>query len=147
MSLDNLVKIGKLKDHKPAPAEIRQLLEAAERNLKDSAATNISPENRFDAAYKAAMQSALAALKANGYTPDTKSPGHQAVTIQSLTKTVGIAGDRVTVLDALRNKRNQSDYTGKEVDDGSVGECRKEAAKLLQEVTVWIQKNRADLLK
>ena len=147
MSLENLVRIGKLKDHKPAPAEIRQLLEAAARNLNDSAATNISPENRFDAAYKTVMQAALCALKSKGFTPDTKSPGHQAVTIQSLTKTIGIDSDRLVVLDALRSKRNQSDYTGKEIDDSSVEVCRKEASQLLDEVKAWIDKNRPDLLR
>ena len=147
MSLENLVKIGRLKDHKPAPAEIRQLLDAAERNLTDSAATNISPENRFDAAYKALMQAALAALKSNGFTPDTKSPGHQAVTVQSLPKTIGINADRVAVLDALRSKRNQSDYTGKEIDESSVDACRKEATRVLGEVRTWLDKNRPDLLR
>jgi uncharacterized protein (UPF0332 family) len=147
MSLENLLKTKQLKEHRPAPAEIRRLLDAANRNLKDSAATNISPENRFDAAYKAVMQSALAALMANGFAPDKKSVGHHAVTIQSLPKTVGIANDRIAVLDALRNKRNQADYTGKEIDEPSVEACRAEASKLLAEVAEWMKKNRPDLLK
>ena len=99
MTLENLLKTRQLKAHRPQLAEIRQLLDAAARNLRDSAATNISAENRFDAAYKTIMQAALAALIANGYTPDKKSPGHHAVTIQTLTKTVGLEPDRVIVLD------------------------------------------------
>src|SRR5947208_17005238 len=75
MTLENLLKTGQLKPHDPDAAEIRRLLEAARRNLKDSAATNISPENRFDAAYKAIMQSALVAPMANGFIPDTKQTG------------------------------------------------------------------------
>ena len=118
MTLENLLKTGQLKPHDPDAAEIRRLIEAARRNLKDSAATHISPENRFDAAYKAIMQSALVALMANGFIPDTKRPGHHATTLQSLPKTIGIGGDRIAVLDVLRRKRNLSDYTGEDIDEG-----------------------------
>jgi len=40
MTLENLLKTGQLKPHDPDAAEIRRLLEAARRNLKDSAATS-----------------------------------------------------------------------------------------------------------
>ena len=73
MSLENLLKIGQLKGHQPDAAEIQRLLTAAQRNLADAQVTSISPETRFDAAYKAIMQAALAALMAQGYRPDTKS--------------------------------------------------------------------------
>ena len=147
MTLENLLRTKQLKAHSPAAVEIKQLLAAANRNLGDSTATNISAENRFDAAYKAIMQAALAALMANGFTPDKKSAGHHAVTIQSLPKTIGIEADRVIVLDALRNKRNLSDYTGKEIDESSVGACRTEAKKLVSEVSAWLKKHRPELLK
>jgi len=146
MTLSNLLKTGQLKEHKPSSTEIKQLLAAAARNLQDSGASNISPENRFDAAYKATLQSALIALMANGFIPDKKTPGHHAVTLQSLPKTIGITSERVTVLDVLRRKRNLADYTGEDIDEGSVEECRAEAAKLLAEVTDWVRKNRPDLV-
>lgn len=112
MTLDNLVKIGQLKPHATSRAEIGDLLAAAHRNLQDARAENISTENRFDAAYKCIMQSALAALMASGFRPDTKKPGHHQTTIQSLPKTISLDVTRVVVLDSLRNKRNLSDYTG-----------------------------------
>jgi len=143
MTLENLLKTGQLKPHDPDAAEIRRLLEAARRNLKDSAATNISPENRFDAAYKAIMQSALVALMANGFVPDTKRPGHHVTTLQSLPKTIGIEGERIAVLDVLRRKRNLSDYTGEDIDEGSVKACRAEADRLLGEVEGWLKKHRS----
>ena len=71
MTLDNLLKIGRLKAHETDADEIGNLLAAATRNLADSRAKNISTENRFDAAYKCIMQFSLAALMANGYRPDT----------------------------------------------------------------------------
>jgi len=36
MTLQNLVRIGRLKPHSPTPQEIRRLLAAAERNLTDA---------------------------------------------------------------------------------------------------------------
>ena len=53
MSLENLLKIGQLKPHPSEAAEIERLLIAARRNLRDAGVTSISPETRFDAAYKA----------------------------------------------------------------------------------------------
>lgn len=145
MTLANLATTGQLKEHKPDRGEIQRLLEAARRFLKDAEAGNISAGSRFDAAYKAIMQSALAALMANGYRPSTSQPGHHATTVQSLPKTVGIEGGRIEVLDALRRKRNLSDYTGMEIDENSVKACREEAARLIGEVTAWLRKNRPDL--
>jgi hypothetical protein len=65
MTLQNLLKIGRLKPHAPTTQEIRRLLAAAERNLVDARAEIISDETRFDAAYKAIMQLALIAMMAS----------------------------------------------------------------------------------
>ena len=74
MSLANLLKIGQLKLHPTDAEEIERLLIAAQRNLRDAHVTTISAETRFDAAYKAIMQCALAALMMHGYRPDTIAP-------------------------------------------------------------------------
>ena len=97
MSLQNLLKIGQLKEHPPDAAEVQRLLAAAARNIADARVTTISPETRFDAAYKAVMQAALAALMAHGY-----RPGHHVTVVQGLTLTIGLAPARVTVIDTLR---------------------------------------------
>ena len=123
MTLENLLKIGQLKSHVTDAGEIVRLLEAAKRNLADAHVTSISPETRFDCAYKAIMQSALAALMANGFRPDTKRPGHHMTVLQSLPITIQLPGERMAVLDALRRKRNLSDYTGEDVDDVSAANC------------------------
>lgn len=139
MTLDNLVKIGRIKPHVTSAGEIGDLLAAATRNLADARAENISTENRFDAAYKCVMQSALASMMASGFRPDTKALGHHQTVIQSLPKTIGLAPERVAVLDALRNKRNLSDYTGKLVDPASLRTCITEAEHLLADVAAWLQ--------
>ena len=59
LSLENLLKIGQLKEHPADAEEIQRLLAAAARNLADARVTAISPETRFDAAYKVVMQVAL----------------------------------------------------------------------------------------
>lgn len=145
MSLDNLVKTGQLKRHASDAKEVANLLAAARRNVADAKAQNISIENRFDAAYKCIMQSALVALLASGFRPDTKVPGHHQTVVQSLPKTVGLAGERVAVLDALRHKRNLADYTGASVDSSSLATCVKEAERLLGEVGEWLTRNHPEL--
>ncbi|MBI2311579.1 MAG: DNA-binding protein [Betaproteobacteria bacterium] len=139
MTLENLLRTGQLKAHETDAAEIRRLLAAARRNLADARADNISPENRFDAAYKAIMQAALIALMASGYRPDTARPGHHMTVIQSLPKTVGLKGERIAVLDALRRKRNLSDYLGEDIDFASLERCIMEAEALLGEVHAWLR--------
>jgi len=146
MTLDNLVKIGRLKPHRASGDEIADLLNAALRNLDDAYAHNISPENRFDAAYKCIMQAALVGLMAHGFRPDTKAPGHHQTVINSLPKTIGLDGGRLAVLDALRNKRNLSDYTGRPIDLASLDACIEEARRLLKDVVDWLAANRRDLM-
>lgn len=145
MSLQNLLRIGQLKEHPADRAEVQRLLAAANRNLVDAEVVTISPETRFDAAYKAIMQSALAALMANGYRPDTNRAGHHATVVQTLPLTIGLAQTRVTVLDTLRRKRNLSDYTGEDIDGSSVEHCLAEAAQLVRDVTAWLEANRPHL--
>jgi uncharacterized protein (UPF0332 family) len=138
MTLENLLRIGRIKEHPPDADEIQKLLAAARRSLKDARVQVISQELRFDAAYKAIMQTALVALMANGYRPDTNQPGHHMTVLQSLPKTMGLPGVRLAVLDTLRRKRNLADYTGEDIDEGSVKQCVKEAERLQEDVTAWL---------
>lgn len=122
------------------------LLAAAERNLVDARHAGNSTETRFDCAYRTILQSALVALHANGYRPDNKRPGHHAITIQSLTLTLGIEGSRIAVLDKLREKRNLADYTGALLDDAATDACIAQATRLLAELRDWLAKHRPELL-
>lgn len=56
MTLENLLRIGQLKAHAADASEIERLLSAAQRNLTDARSTTISPETRFDAAYRAILE-------------------------------------------------------------------------------------------
>jgi hypothetical protein len=138
MTLRNLLRTGQLIEHDPDAGEIARLLQAADRALMDARAEKISPETRFDAAYRAIMQAATAALWANGYRTSTNVPGHHRTAIQSLTLTVGLDTERIAVLDRLRHKRNLIDYTGEEIDDNSLKACTGEAEFLVGHVREWI---------
>lgn len=130
MTLDNLIGIS-VESIEPDPLTIRRLLAAAKRNIHDSHLSGLSNENRFDAAYKAIMQIANAALQTRGFRTLTSKPGHHQTMIQSLVKTLEVDFERVIVLDALRKQRNVADYSGDLVMDVAVKECIAQAELLL----------------
>lgn len=147
MTLQNLLRIGKLKDHAPTAAEVLRLLAAVERNLADAAVPKISDESRFDIAYKAVMQCALAAMMASGYRPSTSEPGHHVTLIQSLPLILGVDNATWVVLDALRRKRNANDYTGDVVTPDMVAECVAQATQLHTLLRQHLKKHHPELLK
>ena len=145
MSLENLLSIRRLAIHEPDVEAARKLLAAAQRNLADSRAGNITAENRFDAAYKAVMQCATVALWIKGYRTPTSEPGHHQTTLQTLPLTLGLDQDTVVVIDKLRKQRNLADYSGDAVSDSALAECRQQAEMLLRMVNervrnVWPDK-------
>ena len=66
MTLANLLAIQRLQAFNAAPEGVQRLLAAAVRNLADARITKLSPENRFDAAYKCILQCAMLGLWAQG---------------------------------------------------------------------------------
>jgi hypothetical protein len=145
MTLDNLLRIGKLRRHTADKAEIDRLLQSARRALADAEVEGLSSDARLDLAYRAIMQAALAAMLTNGYRPATSEAGHHQLLIQALPKTAGISAERIRVLDAYRAARNMSDYRGVPVSDAVSRECAAEAARILAEVHAWIIAHRPDL--
>ena len=145
MTLKNLLGIS-LDAVAPDRALIAKLMAAAQRNIADAQLQGLSAENRFDAAYKAIMQSAMVALHANGYRTLTSKPGHHQTAIQTLPSSVGLPPTQVIVLDALRKQRNNADYSGDLIADAAAAECLASAAELLAHVRAWIKVNRPDLL-
>ncbi len=142
MTLENLLRIGKLKAHAADEREIARLLESAERALGDASIAALSADARLELAYRALMQAALAAVMANGYRPATSEPGHHQLLLQALPKTIGLAPDRVQVLEAYRKARNQSDYRGVAVSNAVARECSRDARKLLADVHAWLAAHR-----
>lgn len=74
MTLANLQAIQRLLAFNATPQGVQRLLAAAARNLHDAQLVQLSPENRFDAAYKCIMQCAMLGLWARGYRTSTANP-------------------------------------------------------------------------
>jgi len=146
MSLQNLAKIGQLHPHDARTDEVGRLLAAVQRNLKDAGRRENSAETRFDCAYKAIMQCALIAMMAAGYRPATNAPGHHQTMIQSLPLTLGVSNDTWIVLDGLRKKRNQNDYTGAPISQSEVDEAIAHAADLLGAVQSHLRSSHPHLM-
>ena len=146
MTLENLLAIHRLQVFEATASGVLRLLAAADRNLADARLSELSNDNRFDAAYKTIMQCAMIDLWANGYRTATSQPGHHQTALQALPKTLGAAADMVIVLDALRKQRNLSDYEGDPVTDAAVRECLIQADAVLAHTRQWLQSNRPDLL-
>lgn len=147
MTLQNLLRIGRLNAHAPNATEIQRLLTAAERNLRDAKVAAVSDETRFDAAYKAIKQTALVAMMASGFRPATNEPRHHQTLIQSLPLSCGVDKDAWVVLDALRRKRNLSDYTGDSVDADLRSECVAQAEALVKYVRKWLKQQHPEMFK
>ena len=146
MTLENLLAIHRLQEFEATPGGVLRLLASAERNLVDAQLTELSNDNRFDAAYKTIMQCAMIGLWANGFRTATSQPGHHQTALQALTKTLGLTMDTVIVLDALRKQRNLNDYEGDPGTDAAVRECLTQAEALLVHTRQWLQSHRPDLL-
>ena len=146
MTLENLLRIGKLKPHAADKVEIARLLAAAARALADAGIQHLSSDARLDLAYRAIMQAALAAMLAEGYRPTTSEPGHHQLIIQALPKTAGIGAERIRVLDAYRAARNQSDYRGVPVSDAVAHECLGDARVLVDDIRISLAARHPHLL-
>lgn len=145
MTLENL--LGRtLETVTPDAASIARLLEAAEASLADARLPGLSAEGRFDMAYKAIMQSANAALQANGFRTMTSKPGHHQTMIQSLPRTIGLESPVMVLLDQMRKQRNEIDYSGDLVSATLADEALRQAEILLSRVVEWLRQHRPDLL-
>jgi hypothetical protein len=106
--LDNLARIGLLKQEPGDQAEIDGLLRSARARLEDARKPGLSVEGRFDLAYNAAHAFALAALRWHGYRPDNR----RYIVFQSLEHSLGIKSETWRVLDNCHRLRNLAEYEG-----------------------------------
>ncbi len=146
MSLENLLRIGQLKEHETDANQVRKMLDSCSRCIADAHEKAISPESRLDIAFRAIMQLAMVALWVNGFRPSRSKPRHHQTMIQSLVHSVGLSNDQMLLLDSFRGRRNAIDYTGEDVDEGSVETCIDASEQLMKHVCDWLVKNRPDLI-
>jgi PBP1b-binding outer membrane lipoprotein LpoB len=146
MTLDNLLGVS-LEAVQPDAASIARLLEAAQSSLTDAQLPGLSSEGRFDFAYKAIMQTANAALQANGFRTLTSKPGHHQTMIQTLPRTIDLDKATMLLLDQMRKQRNVIDYSGDLVSESLATEAVKQAVTLLGLTRAWLRTCKPDLLK
>ena len=147
MSLENLVKIGKLHPHEAQRDEIHRLLRGLERSLADARINGLSNEGRLAAAYDALLRLATIALRAAGCRTSPEQPGHHAITLQALPLTLGTSVDMMAQMDAFRRKRNLAAYEGDDsVSDRDLAELMAILDELKPRLFQWLQKQHPQLM-
>lgn len=110
MTLENLVGKG-LQQEPASPEELRRFLNKIATKLADAQSERLSLDSRFDLAYEALLQIGLAALRANGYRPDSRG-GHHLLALQTLNTTIGYPREKLRLLDEFRRQRATGLYDG-----------------------------------
>lgn len=147
VSLDNLVKIGKLHRHDARRDEIQRLLRGLDRSLADAQVEGLSNEGCLASAYDALLRLATVALRASGYRTNPDQPGHHAITLQSLLLTLGVERELAVQLDAFRRKRNLAAYEGDDsVSDSDLAELLGIVNDLRPRLTAWLKRNHPELI-
>jgi uncharacterized protein (UPF0332 family) len=110
MAIDNLLRSGRIRREAVSPAEIRDALKLADRDLR--VARKLMAEELdwgFAVAYNAVLQAGRAYMFAKGYRPAT-AEGHKN-TFAFLAAALGSEhADLVSYFDRMRSKRNQAVY-------------------------------------
>lgn len=146
MSLDNLVKIGKLHRHEARRDEIQRLLRGLDRSLADAQVQGLSNEGRLASTYDALIRIATIALRAAGYRTNPEQAGHHAITLQSLPLTLGVERELSVQFDAFRRKRNLAAYEGDDsVSDRDLAELLGIINALRPRLTAWLKKHHPEL--
>ena len=145
MSLKNWRDNGWLANHTTSSQEITDLLAVAERDLKDSSASGISPDWQLAIAYNAALQAATAALFASGYRAGREA--HHYRIIQSLAHTIQAKPNLINQLDKFRKKRNIGGYEAAgRISQQEADEMKKLAKDLYDQIVKWLHQNHANLI-
>jgi len=111
--LENLVKVGQLKEEPASAEEIAGLLRSGAVRLADAKNENLSKESQFDLAYNAAHALSLAALRRAGFRSESRY-----LVFQCTQHTLDLEPEQWRVLDQAHRKRNLAEYEGDiDVDD------------------------------
>jgi len=147
MNLEEWVKNNWLTKQLASPQEIKDLLNVAERDLKDCQITNLSLDARFNLAYNSALQLANIALRACRYRVSKGERSHYYV-IQSLALTIGLDKENILNFEAFRKKRHESSYeVAGNISGQEVIEITEFATKLRNDVEIWLKSKHPELLK
>jgi hypothetical protein len=134
-----------LAEHETSAEEVADLLGVADRDLADAKVPGLGTDWQLAIAYNAALQLATLALAAEGYRPD-RARAHERA-IGSLRYTVSASRDTIDTLDAIRRKRNLSNYErAGAASQAEADEVYDLAVKLRQTVKDWLEKSHPELV-
>ena len=145
MTLDDLLREGKLQRHRSSADEIANLLAAAERDMADAAVKGLSLDRRFTIAYSAALALASAVVAATGYR--SSGVGHHSTVLQALPLVMGAdLQARADYLDTCRRKRNLLSYERVGIaTEADVEELQNVTWQLRAQVHEWLHHNHPEL--
>ena len=144
MSLQDWVKAGWLRPHRPTPDQIAGQLALVDRDLKD-AGRDVSADWQFNIAYNAALQLCSILLNAEGWRPERNLAHYR--TLQSLPLILGsdLQND-ADYLETCRSKRNKTEYDAiGQVTSTEAKELADFAKKLRSEVLAWLKEKHPEL--
>jgi len=141
MSLDELLRDGRLEQRATSRNEILDLLRLASRDLSDAAVSSVSTDGRFNHAYEAGLILATIPLRCAGYR--TKGEAHHSTVFEALPFVMGNQVEEMAeYLQTCRRKRNGSAYFAPEVaTEGEVSELTAEVDEFGETVRRWIRDN------
>jgi hypothetical protein len=146
VTLRNWLDNGWLIEHKTNSQEIADLLQVADRDLKDCETPGLSADWQLSIAYNAALQTASAALAACGFRPGRDAHHHRV--IQSLRFTIGANLDLINQFDQYRKKRNMGGYDMAGMISQKEADGMKALAKRLRkEIEEWLRKHHPRLME
>jgi len=144
MNLPNWLASRWLVQHEPGREEVEDLLTVVDRDLGDAAIESLSPDWRLGIAYNAALQLATLALAAEGYRP-ARDRAHERA-ILSLRFTIRTDAQVVDTIDAVRRKRNISNYERAGTTSASEAhEMYQIAMELRERVLAWLKERHPEL--
>lgn len=127
--LDNLVKIGQLKEPS-SQSEIATQIQSGRDRLQDAGAPGISLSGKFLLGYSAAYAFSLAALRKQGF-----RPANRYIVFQCLPHTMSVGTDIWRVLADAHDVRNGFEYEGSEEVTEDLSEQVIRCAKVLEKLS------------
>ena len=145
MSLQQWHRNGWLKPHQTTAKQVAELLEIADRDLKDAQSARLSTDWQFGISYNAALKLCSTLLYAEGFRPE-KSLAHYR-TLQSLPLILGKERQNdADYLDTCRIKRNTAEYDmAGQISPEEAQELIEFVIELRENVVDWIGKNHPNL--
>lgn len=146
MSLEDWASAGRLRRQPTSKNEVRNLLAIADRDLETWELSGMPADTKLGLAYNAALQAANAALRATGYR--ASGSGHHYRVIQSLTHTIGLEEESITLFDTFRKKRNISNYEmAGAVSESEAEEVYHLAKEIRVKVEGWLREKYPELME